>query len=70
MLATATLATTEGWFGTWIGSTLGMVLADALAIGVGAVLGRRLPERAIRYGASAAFAVFGLVLIAQGLGVL
>ncbi len=70
MLATVTLATTEGWFGTWIGSTLGMVLADALAIGVGAVLGRRLPERAIRYGASAAFAVFGLVLIAQGLGVL
>ena len=70
MLATVTLATREGWFGTWIGSTLGMVLADALAIGVGAVLGRRLPERAIRYGAAAAFALFGLVLIAQGLGVL
>lgn len=68
MLATITLATQEGWLGTWIGSTLGMVLADALAIGVGAVLGRNLPEKAIRYGAAAAFAVFGLLLIADGAG--
>jgi Ca2+/H+ antiporter, TMEM165/GDT1 family len=35
MLATVTLATDHGWFGTWIGSTLGMVLADALAVLVG-----------------------------------
>jgi putative Ca2+/H+ antiporter (TMEM165/GDT1 family) len=66
MLATITLATTEGWFGTWIGSTLGMVLADALAIWVGYLLGKRLPERAIRYGAAAAFVVFGLLLLVQG----
>ena len=32
MLATITLATREGLFGTWLGSTLGMVVADALAI--------------------------------------
>ena len=70
MLATITLATQEGWFGTWVGSTVGMVAADALAIGVGAVLGRRLPEKVIRYGAAAAFAVFGLVLVAEGLGLL
>ncbi len=68
MLATITLATREDWFGTWIGSTLGMVLADALAIGVGALLGARLPERAVRYGAAGAFLAFGLVLVAQGLG--
>jgi putative Ca2+/H+ antiporter (TMEM165/GDT1 family) len=67
MLATITLATREGWFGTWIGSTLGMVAADALAIVVGAMLGRHLPEKAIRYGAAAAFAIFGVLLIAQGL---
>ena len=66
MLATITLATHEGWFGTWIGSTVGMVAADALAIGVGAALGRRLPERAITYGATAAFVAFGLLLIWQG----
>lgn len=28
MLATITLATQEGWFGTWIGSTAGMVAAE------------------------------------------
>ncbi len=68
MLATITLATQEGWVGTWLGSTLGMVLADALAIGVGVLLGRHLPERAIRYAAAAAFAVFGVLLVAEGLG--
>ena len=31
MLATITLAVREDWFGTWIGSTVGMVAADALA---------------------------------------
>ncbi len=68
MLATVTLATQEGWLGTWIGSTVGMVLADALAIVVGAVLGKNLPEKAIKYGAAAAFAVFGLLLVAEGAG--
>ncbi|MDQ1620361.1 MAG: Ca2+/H+ antiporter, family [Actinomycetota bacterium] len=67
MLATVTLATREGWLGTWIGSTVGMVAADALAIVLGAVLGRHLPEKVIRYGAAAAFAVFGVLLIVQGL---
>lgn len=68
MLATITLATREGWFGTWIGSTVGMVAADALAIIVGTVLGRKLPEKVITHGAAALFALFGLILIAQGLG--
>lgn len=68
MLATVTLAVRENWFGTWIGSTVGMVAADALAIGVGALLGRQLPERVIKYGAAAAFAIFGLVLIVEGAG--
>ena len=63
MLATITLATQYGWFGTWLGSTVGMVAADALAIVVGRILGRRLPERAIRYGASVLFAICGLWLL-------
>jgi Ca2+/H+ antiporter, TMEM165/GDT1 family len=67
MLATITLATTEEPFGTWLGSSAGMVVADALAIGVGRVLGARLPERAIRIGATVAFVVFGVLLIAKGL---
>ena len=67
MLATITLATQHGWFGTWIGSTIGMVAADALAIGVGAVLGKQLPEKVIKYGAAILFAIFGAILIVDGL---
>ena len=65
MLATITLATQYGWFGTWLGSTIGMVAADALAILVGRMLGRRLPEKAIKYGAAILFAICGLWLILE-----
>lgn len=67
MLATITLATSEGLLGTWAGSTVGMVAADALAIVVGQQLGARLPERAIRVGASITFVVFGVLLVLEGL---
>ena len=43
---------------------------DALAIGVGALLGARLPERAIKLFAAASFVLFGALLILQGLRVL
>jgi putative Ca2+/H+ antiporter (TMEM165/GDT1 family) len=69
MLATITLATTEEPIGTWLGSTAGMVAADAIAIGIGALLGARLPERAIKIFAALAFLVFGMLLVAEGLGV-
>ena len=67
MLATVTLATTEGWFGTWVGSTVGMVAADVLAIGVGVTLGKALPEKIIKIGAAVLFFIFGAVLIYTGL---
>jgi putative Ca2+/H+ antiporter (TMEM165/GDT1 family) len=67
MLATITLATQHGWVGTWVGSTVGMVAADALAILVGRLLGRHLPEKIIRYGAAAAFALFGAALLLEPL---
>ncbi len=70
MLATITLATTEEPIGTWLGSTLGMVTADALAIGIGAFLGTRLPERAIKLFAAAMFVGFGALLVAEGLELL
>ncbi len=66
MLATITLASTNGVVGTWVGATLAMVAADALAILLGAVLGARLPERTIRIGAAVLFVVFGLALIVEG----
>ncbi|MGD9701717.1 MAG: TMEM165/GDT1 family protein [Acidimicrobiia bacterium] len=67
MLATITLATTEGLFGTWLGSTVGMVAADALAIVVGRQLGARLPERGVRIGAAIAFFAFAAVLLFEAL---
>jgi len=67
MLATITLATDHGLFGTWLGSTLGMVAADGLAIIVGRQLGARLPDRAIRIAAAIAFFVFGAILFIDSL---
>jgi putative Ca2+/H+ antiporter (TMEM165/GDT1 family) len=67
MLATITLATTEGALGTWAGSTCGMVAADALAIVAGKQLGDRLPDRVIKVGAAAAFVIFGVILLVQGI---
>jgi putative Ca2+/H+ antiporter (TMEM165/GDT1 family) len=70
MLATITLASTHSAFGVWFGSTVGMVAADALAILVGRLLGRRLPERVITVFASVMFVAFGVVLLLEGFGVL
>ena len=65
-----TLRGDELRFGTWVGSTVGMVAADALAIWVGMILGRRLPEKVIKIGAAIAFAIFGVLLIVQGVNAL
>ena len=67
MLATITLATNHGVIGTWLGSTIGMVAADGLAIVVGRQLGARLPERAVKVGASITFFVFAVVLFVDAL---
>ena len=67
MIATVTLAASEEPIGTWLGSTVGMVAADALAIVVGRVLGTRLPERAVSRFAAASFVVFGVLLLVDSL---
>lgn len=63
MLATITLATqypgAGGVTGVWLGSTVGMVAADGLAILVGRALGRNVPEKGIRIGAAVLFFAFG-----------
>ncbi|WP_054811605.1 TMEM165/GDT1 family protein [Nocardia arizonensis] len=59
MFATAALATDNSWFGVWIGSTIGMVAADALAIGAGILVGKHLPERVIGVCAGLLFLYFG-----------
>jgi len=60
MLSTITLAAGNPFVPIWLGSTIGMVLSDALAIGVGQLLGAKLPERAVKTGAAIIFLLFGL----------
>ena len=61
MLATVMIASRErNFFAVWVGSTMGLVLANALAIIVGKMLGRRLPEKALRYGTAFIFIASGL----------
>jgi len=65
MLATVTLAADRDWVGVWIGSTLGMVVADGLAILVGVVAGKHLPERIIQLVAAALFLAFGAFMLLE-----
>ncbi|MFT3898677.1 MAG: TMEM165/GDT1 family protein [Gordonia sp. (in: high G+C Gram-positive bacteria)] len=67
MFTTVALATNNNWVGVWIGSTLGMVAADALAILLGAALVRHLPPKVISRGAAALFFAFGAWLLYEGL---
>jgi Ca2+/H+ antiporter, TMEM165/GDT1 family len=67
MLATVTLAADRDWLGVWIGSTLGMVAADGLAILVGAVAGKHLPERFIQITAAALFLLFGCYMLLENI---
>jgi putative Ca2+/H+ antiporter (TMEM165/GDT1 family) len=67
MLTTVTLASQYPPVPVWLGSTLGMVISDALAIWVGQALGKRLPEKAVKMGAAAIFLAFGLFSIFQGM---
>jgi putative Ca2+/H+ antiporter (TMEM165/GDT1 family) len=68
-LATLALASDHDWIGVWAGSTLGMVLADGLAIGVGVLLHRRLPRQLLHVLAGLLFLMFGLwILLDSALG--
>ncbi len=69
MLATITLASTDNPWWVWLGSTVGMVAADALAILLGRLLGTRLPERFITIFATVMFVIFGVALVLEGLSV-
>ena len=66
MLVTITVASEQKDFvPVWLGSTIGMVIADGLAIVIGLVMGKKLPEKAIRYGSTAIFLVSGLFTLYQ-----
>jgi len=54
------LTATQSFWGVWMGSTIGMMIADGVAIVVGSILGKKLPERIITRISGALFIVFGL----------
>jgi len=64
-LATISMAAEySSFWGVWFGSTLGMVLADGIAIIVGVLAGKNLPEKFIKYISAAIFVIFGLIILA------
>jgi Ca2+/H+ antiporter, TMEM165/GDT1 family len=64
MLATIVIASRQqNFFGVWFGSTTGMMLANGLAIIVGKVLGRNLPEAVIKYATVIIFVASGIFAI-------
>lgn len=54
------------FWGVTLGSTLGMVVADAIAIGVGRLLGKKLPDLLLRRVSGAFFILFGVLAIVVG----
>jgi Ca2+/H+ antiporter, TMEM165/GDT1 family len=67
MLATFALAASQGPIPTWIGSTLGEVAANLVAVAVGHQVGTRLSPRLVRIGSAALFAAGGVFLLATAL---
>lgn len=66
MLSTIALASERALFWTWLGSSLGMVVSDGLAILVGQVMGARLPEKQVKIIAAFIFFGFGAFKVLQG----
>lgn len=63
-LATISLAIEYGvWFYVLLGTTLGMVVADAVGICFGVVLRKALPDKAIKWISAVIFILFGIFKI-------
>jgi len=45
----------------WMGTTTAMIIADAFGIVVGIVLGKRIPERFVKWGSACVFVAFGVI---------
>jgi putative Ca2+/H+ antiporter (TMEM165/GDT1 family) len=61
-LATVALAAKyDNWTAIWMGTTSGMLIADAIGIIVGIVLGKKIPERFVKWFAAIIFILFGIL---------
>ncbi|MEF9951286.1 MAG: TMEM165/GDT1 family protein [Clostridium sp.] len=68
-LATIAVATKfpDNPIGILMGTTTGMLIADAIGIVIGVVMCRRIPERTIKLVSAGAFILFGFVAVYQSL---
>jgi putative Ca2+/H+ antiporter (TMEM165/GDT1 family) len=67
-LATISLAVKyQAILTVWMGTTLGMMVSDAFGIVVGIVMGKKIPERIIKWGAALIFIGFGAVGLYENL---
>jgi putative Ca2+/H+ antiporter (TMEM165/GDT1 family) len=65
-LATVALAAKyQSIIPVWMGTTTGMVIADAIGIVIGIVIGKKIPERAVKWFAAIIFIFFGLIGLFQ-----
>ncbi len=65
-LATVALAAKyQSTIPVWMGTTTGMVIADAIGIIIGIVIGKKIPERAVKWFAAIIFILFGLIGLYQ-----
>ncbi len=61
-LATVALATKyNNIIVVWLGTTTAMIIADAIGIIIGIVLGKKIPERLVKWFAAIVFIIFGLI---------
>jgi putative Ca2+/H+ antiporter (TMEM165/GDT1 family) len=58
-IAAMTLAMNENPYGVFAGASLGMICANLAGIGAGILLGKKLPEKAIKYFSAALFIIIG-----------
>lgn len=49
----------------WLGTNVGMMVADIIGIVVGIVLHKHIPENAVKWGAAITFIVFGMIGLHQ-----
>lgn len=45
----------------WMGTTVGMMIANAIGILIGVVFGKKIPERLVKWGSSFVFILFGVL---------
>jgi Ca2+/H+ antiporter, TMEM165/GDT1 family len=58
---TGWLAKAQQILPVWMGTTTGMIIADAVGILVGIVLHKKIPEKLIKWIAASCFAIFGFL---------